>query len=209
MLRGGHMIGGLRLLLGFGVPAKEFEKLYAGGRDPWNYVSSAYEAQKYAFTLNSLSRNHYSSALEIGCSIGVMTKQLAPRCDTLLAIDVSESALRQAKQRCSEAHVEFALMRVPKDWPKGRFDLIMMSEVLYYLSAADFDALIERLKHAVALDGEIILVHHWAAGGWRKRTWFDVANRRHDRLIALLRDFTQVTQHEDTEDYRFDRLQRV
>jgi cyclopropane fatty-acyl-phospholipid synthase-like methyltransferase len=193
------MLWGLRLLLGFSVPAKEFEKLYAASRDPWNYTSSEYELQKYAFVLSSLSRDHYSSALEIGCSIGVMTKMLAPRSNRLLAIDGSASALRQARQLCSEAHVEFAQMCVPEDWPKGSFDLIVISEVLYYLGRADLDELIVRLRHSLAPDGEIVLVHCWG-----RRT-----NRRHDRLITRARDFAQVTQHESKEHYRFDCLHRV
>ena len=126
-----------------GLPPEEFEKLYAANSDPWNYTSSDYERQKHASTLNSLSRHRYSSALEIGCSIGVMTKLLAERCDRLLSVDVVERALQQARQRCAaETHVEFVQMRVPEDWPQGSFDLIVISEILYYLSAAEVDALV-------------------------------------------------------------------
>jgi cyclopropane fatty-acyl-phospholipid synthase-like methyltransferase len=202
------MLARLRLLLGFSTPAREFDKLYAADHDPWNYTSSEYEIQKYAFTLNSLSRDHYSSSLEVGCSIGVMTKQLAVRCDKLLSVDYSETALHQARQRCAEeTHVEFAKMRVPADWPAGSFDLIVISEVIYYLSRADLDALVVRLRHSLAPGGEIILVHYWSGKGVRLR--WSTTNRWQDRLITRARDFAKVTQHESKEHYRFDRLHRI
>lgn len=202
------MLAQLRILLGFSTPAREFDQLYAANQDPWNYTSSEYEIQKYAFTLNSLSRDHYSSALEIGCSIGVMTKQLAVRCDRLLSVDYSETALQQARQRCAEeTNVEFAKMRVPADWPTGSFDLIVISEVVYYLSRSDLDALVVRLRQSLAPGGEIILLHHWDVRG--VRLYWSTTNRWHNRLITRARDFAKVTQHESKKDYRFDRLHRI
>ncbi|MDQ6867524.1 MAG: nodulation S family protein [Pseudomonadota bacterium] len=196
----------LKVHLGLRVPAEYFERIYAASPDPWNYTSSDYESQKYAFTLNSLSRDHYSSALEIGCSIGVMTKQLAGRCDRLLSVDLVECAVQQARQRCaSETHVEFAQMRVPEDWPKGSFDLIVISEVLSYLTAAELDALVVRLRHSLAFAGEIILVHHWRG----RMRWLSETNRRHGRLIALVRDFARVIRHESKKHYRLDLLHHV
>ncbi|MFZ3327782.1 MAG: SAM-dependent methyltransferase [Methylocella sp.] len=201
----------LKERLGFtGPPTEAFEKLYAANSDPWNYRSSDYERQKYASTLESLSRHHYSSALEIGCSIGVMTKMLAERCDKLLSVDVVEHALRQARQRCAaETHVEFARMRVPEDWPQGSFDLIVISEVLYYLSAADVDALIARLRNTSARGGEMILVSGWTTRAHRLLPWLCRTNRWHDRIIAKARDFARVTLEKSNESYRLDRLHRV
>ena len=42
-------------------------------------------------------RERYASAFEPGCSIGVLTAQLAPRCDRLLACDVAAAAVESAR----------------------------------------------------------------------------------------------------------------
>ncbi len=51
-----------------------FDGIYAASGDPWRFASSAYELSKYALTLEALPRERYSHALEIGCSIGVLTQ---------------------------------------------------------------------------------------------------------------------------------------
>ena len=78
------------------------------------------------------------SGLEVGCSIGVLTSQLARRCDRLLAVDLrrggAEPSARAVCRRCPG--VEFALMELPRQLPDGPFDLLVLSEVVYYWSAA-------------------------------------------------------------------------
>ncbi|MFC6269861.1 SAM-dependent methyltransferase [Frigoriflavimonas asaccharolytica] len=66
-----------------------FEKVYAANEDPWDFETSAYEAEKYAATITALPKDKYKNALEIGCSIGVLTELLAKKCEKLLSIDVS------------------------------------------------------------------------------------------------------------------------
>ena len=69
-----------------------FERLYAAEPDPWGFETSAYERAKYDATIAALPPGPISTALEVGCSIGVLTERLARRCDRLLAVDVSEAA---------------------------------------------------------------------------------------------------------------------
>src|SRR5260370_7207413 len=85
-----------------------FTRLYEENEDPWNYESSDYEAEKYEASLQALPRDQYQNAFEIGCSIGVFTAKLAPRCRNLLSVDFSASTLHIAKQRCPRfPHVNF------------------------------------------------------------------------------------------------------
>lgn len=145
---------------GTSLPPRYFDDLYARDADPWQFETSAYETAKYDVTLATLPVERFASALEIGCSIGVLTARLAPRCDELLALDVSEQALDQARQRCREmSHVQFEKGRVPQDWRDGRFDLIMLSEVLYYLDRDDLDRLATRVGLSLVSGGAIMMVH--------------------------------------------------
>ena len=137
-----------------------FDQVYQANRDPWNFETSPYEREKYATTLAALPRPHYGQAFEIGCSLGVLTAQLAPRCGRLLAVDVSEAALAQARQRCADlAQVTLRLMRVPEEFPAQQFDLILVSEVGYYWSGADLARAADQLVAGLAPGGQLLLVH--------------------------------------------------
>jgi len=137
-----------------------FDKVYAANDDPWNFASSEYEAAKYAATLASLPQENYKKAFEIGCSIGVLTEQLAMKCDELLAIDVSEKALEQAKKRCANLpNVRLRRMSIPNEFPDEVFDLILISEVGYYLAPADWLAAMDKVFASLAKGGQIALVH--------------------------------------------------
>ncbi len=142
------------------LPATYFDELYARDADPWRFASSPYERDKYAETLAALPRERYQSALEIGCSIGILTRQLAMRADTLCAIDLAAQALDEARRRCADLdHVRFELMGVPAQWPPGRFDLIVLSEVVYYLDRADVAVLADHIREAIVPGGNVVLVH--------------------------------------------------
>lgn len=102
----------------------------------------------------------YASALELGCSIGVFTRLLAPRCDVLLATDVSAVALARARERCADQpHVRCAQRELPAQFPRGTFDLILVSEVGYYFSAPDLEILRSKISAALAPGGHLLLVH--------------------------------------------------
>ena len=137
-----------------------FDDVYRASTDPWQFASSAYEREKYAATLAALPRPHYERAFEIGGSIGVLTAQLAQRCGHLLSVDVSEAALAQARQRCSALpQVEIKKMQVPAEFPVGQFDLILVSEVGYYLSPADLARAADQMLGALPTGGQLLLVH--------------------------------------------------
>ena len=128
-----------------------FDALYASDPDPWNFAASPYEQGKYALTIQALPKPRYHSALEVGCSIGVLTRLLASRCDTILAIDAARTPLIEAKHRCADLpSVCFEQMFVPEEWPNAVFDLILLSEVVYYLSREDVDRLAARVTRSLA-----------------------------------------------------------
>ena len=94
------------------LPTNYFDRLYQENEDPWNFESSDYERDKYAATLAALPNEHYQNAFEIGCSIGILTQQLATRCEQLLAVDGSDIPLQRARERLvEEKHVQLKKMR--------------------------------------------------------------------------------------------------
>jgi len=128
-----------------------FDDLYASDPDPWDFETSPYEAAKYAATLAALEGRRFANTLEIGCSIGVLTQRLSDHTDGLLAIDVSTTALQSARRRNPD--VNFERREIPEEYPDGDFDLVVASEVLYYLDRAALRDTIERFA------GTLLAVH--------------------------------------------------
>ena len=137
-----------------------FDALYTADSDPWNFAASPYERAKYTLTLDALPKPRSRSALEVGCSIGVLTRLLASRCDSLLAIDAAQAPLVEARRRCADLPaVRFEQMFVPEQWPGGVFELILLSEVVYYLGRDDVARLATKVTRTLSKGGSVILVH--------------------------------------------------
>lgn len=137
-----------------------FETVYATSPDPWSLASRWYEARKYALSVALLPRPRYRRAFEPGCSIGVLTGLLAPRCDSLLACDIAPAAVEATARRTStHPHVRVDRRRLPADWPEGAFDLVVLSEVLYYFSKEDLGEVLDRSMAALEDGGTLLAVH--------------------------------------------------
>jgi SAM-dependent methyltransferase len=144
------------------LPSEYFEDKYQADIDPWRFKTSEYERDKYQATLGSLTKDRYPAALEVGCSIGVLTKLLSPRCVSLLAVDSSPTAIEAAKS-VSAPNVVFRVANLPAEFPKGKFDLIVLSEILYYFDKSDLARVARSCIDSISQDGEIVLCH-WLGG---------------------------------------------
>jgi ubiquinone/menaquinone biosynthesis C-methylase UbiE len=112
-----------------------FEELWKRG-DPWDLETSEFEQAKYDQELAMLNARRYERALEIGCGTGSFTRRLASICDKILALDVSPSAILRAREAAKGlSSVEFREQNIVEfDLQKeGSWDLIVMSETIYYL----------------------------------------------------------------------------
>jgi cyclopropane fatty-acyl-phospholipid synthase-like methyltransferase len=186
------------------IGADYFEGLYRADPDPWGFASSAYEQAKYDATLAALGTERSARALEVGCAIGVLTARLATVCDHLLAVDVSETALEAAKARCADlTNVQVQPMALPAQGPEGEFDLIVLSEVVYYFDDADLARMGELLKRQVRASGRVLLVH------WTGETDYpQTADAAVEGLaLAAGPDFSVALAHR-TGDYRLDLWRR-
>jgi trans-aconitate methyltransferase len=181
-----------------------FDAVYASDPDPWKFASSAYERDKYAITLAALPQSRYVSALEIGCAIGVLTKELALRCDGLLAIDAARAPLTEARRRCAElSTVRFEQMFVPEQWPGGAFDLILLSEIVYYLNSDDVVRLASRISTSLTSEANVVLVH------WTGETDYPLTGDEAAELFMACMDQTMRIDRRDRHHaFRLDVLAR-
>ncbi|MBE7176938.1 MAG: methyltransferase domain-containing protein [Mucilaginibacter polytrichastri] len=187
------------------LPSAYFDKLYTDNPDPWSFETSAYEEQKYAATVAALPRELYESALEIGCSIGVLTLKLAQHCSKLLSIEPSLPALDRARARLANVkHVTFQQGGIPDGFPPGHYQLIVLSEVGYYLSMNDLRRSKVMIENNISAHGDLVLVH------WTHFVEDYPLNGHavHDLFIED-RVHWQSHLHWKTADYRLDVLKRL
>lgn len=168
-----------------------FDSMYEADPDPWGFDSRFYEHRKYALTLAALPRRRYERAVEPGCANGALTELLAARCDELIAFDFVEDAVERARRRLSgSAHVTVQCAEFPLWWPPGTGDLVVWSEVAYYLNDAGFRRASVGLAEWLRSGGHLVAVHYtgttdYPVGGAE-------AHKRIDGLQFLHPQFTAV-----------------
>ena len=137
--------------------------MYAESADPWQLESRWYEQRKYAITTAMLPYPRYRHAFEPGCSIGVLTEQLVGRCDHVTSSDVSVDALDATQRRLRAGGVadRVTLLRGSLDqpWPAGPFDLVVLSEVCYYLQPATLREVLDREVPRLAPIATLVTAH--------------------------------------------------
>jgi trans-aconitate methyltransferase len=137
-----------------------FEARYHGGRDPWSLAASAYELNRYRTIMASLRMAAYGTIYEPGCSIGVLTQQLAAIATRVIAIDIAPSAIDQAKLRCADQHnVQLICADLRTFVPEVPLDLIVFSEVGYYFSPEELSRAASRLADCLLPAGEFVAAH--------------------------------------------------
>ena len=129
---------------------------------------------------------------------------LGARCDSVLGVDVAASAIGQARQRCTMlTNVRFAQLAAPGQWPPGLFDLMVLSEILYYFDPRGVSRLAQRVRSSLLSEGDIALVH------WTGPTNYPLSGDGAVELfIGQTRDFALVVRNARYEKFRLDILRR-
>jgi SAM-dependent methyltransferase len=185
------------------LPTSYFDQMYAGSPDPWSLADRWYEARKYAITIASLPKPRYRRGFEPGCSVGILTTMLAECCEELLATDVAQGALDAAAERLRGCPgVQFSKLAVPDEWPSGSFDLIVLSELGYYLAPEKLEALVDRSVAGLEPGGTLVAVH------WRHPV--DDYPLRGDEVHAVIRGDSrlELLAHHEEADFQLDVLVR-
>lgn len=140
------------------APQAHFERLYGHSADPYAVRTRWYEQRKRALLLASLPRQRFRRCYEPGCGNGELTAELAARCDSVLAADFSAQALRVARQRTAAlAQVQLAQHVLPDQWPlTEQFDLVVLSEVLYFLPVDAVRRVARHCARSLASDGTLV-----------------------------------------------------
>lgn len=170
-----------------------FDGMYSAAADPWGFEERWYERRKYAIALAMLPRERYRTAFEPGCSIGVFTRMLAPRCGDLLSCDLAAAAVQATGTRTSGlSQVRVEQRNIPGQWPSGRFDLIVLSEVLYYFGDHDLEQVLKHAADSLEPDGTLLAVHWRHPVAEYPRTGDDV-----HRVLAAQPGLARLISHDE------------
>lgn len=174
-----------------------FEHLYQAHGDPWRVASDWYERRKRDVLLACLPREHYRHGFEPGCGNGVSTLRLLDRCERLCAADFSAAAVQLCAQRLEaaqidRARIELLQLELPLAWPRvpnQGFDLLVVSELAYYLDDASLQQFIERCVDSLAEAGHLLMCHWRGSANDRRQSTEDLHAQvgRQPCLQALLR----------------------
>ena len=134
-----------------------FDEMYDHSGDPWRFSGSFYEQRRRALVLAVLGRASYGRVLEIGCADGGLTRALVERSPAVTALDTSARAVDAAHAAAPTASVSRG--EAPTAIPAGPFDLVLLSEVGYFLSPLELMATLRRAVASLAAGGEIVLCH--------------------------------------------------
>ncbi len=132
----------------------------------------------------------------------------------MIAADISATALQRARDRCrSQANVEFQQLDLAVDPLPQELDLIVCSEVLYYLAdEADLERVAQRLAAALRPGGHLLTAHAFVLKDDLSRTGFDWENPWGAKTIARVLSAVPGLALERslcTELYRIDRFVRL
>ncbi len=159
---------GLRWRLGLRVAAPELEagddasiaSFYSGRVTDCSFLSDPehYENPRARWILHRVNGGRL---LEVGCGNGGMTALLAPKVERLVALDVSTPSLSSVAALGLE-NVETVEALVEHFQPSGKFEWIVMSEVLEHLRRPQ--AVIARCLGWLAPGGSLLVTTpngHW------------------------------------------------
>lgn len=139
---------------------QHFDGLFALDEDPWNYRSDWLERRRLDLLVAMLPQEHHGSIFEPACANGSLTRRLASRGDRVVAWDGSSRAIAHARRFLTlQPHVELAEKSVPEHWPEATFDLVVLSDFLYYLPTEHIVDVAVLAARTVNSGGSIIGCH--------------------------------------------------
>jgi SAM-dependent methyltransferase len=123
----------------------------------------------------------------------VLTSLLAERCDHVEAMDPIADAVAAARQRNrNNSNVSIEAGELAGAWPDGPFDLIVLSEVAYYLDDAELQPTLQRVADALTPGGDLAAVH------WQHRVpEYPQAGDAVHATLATIRRLERLARHDE------------
>ncbi|MEN4041567.1 MAG: class I SAM-dependent methyltransferase [Anaerolineaceae bacterium] len=164
--------------------AKRFNRFYWLDKDPFGAKDSKYELSKQDRLLEFIAQQENRLSLDVGCGNGFLSRRIAAHCGQLIGIDFSSKAIQLAQQNCAGVtNISLHVDDIRNYEHAEVFNLIICSEVLYYLHGQALDDVVKKLHRLSAPDGRLALVGRADASivPHSLQRWFTLADQAADR----------------------------
>lgn len=182
--------------------ASHFDAIYKRSPDPWDVRTSPYELGKRDAARALLGDARFEHALEAGCGEGCLAGDLLLHGQARRAtgIDQAEEIVERARKSAPEG-LRLVRGRLPDDLPEGPYDLVIFSELLYYLPERDLERLAALTRMQMVPGAAMLIVSYLGD----TETPLD-ARAGADFFIALFGPELQPVSRRSAERFRIDLL---
>lgn len=143
------------------ITLTEFEMRFRQDPDPWQTHTRRREKVKRHQLMQAAGFRRWSRALELGAGNGSNTVLLARRSLQLDACEATDSGFALIQEAvASLPNVQVCKHVIPERFPSSFYDLIVISEVLYYLPPGHLRKLSRAISRALVPGGRLVLAHH-------------------------------------------------
>jgi SAM-dependent methyltransferase len=149
--------------------------------DPWNFGRDRYDTVRFDGIIDAVQRVPHDSILEIGCAEGHLTRRLCDVAKTVVAIDVSPTAVARAQRAAPKATIIHG--QLEEVTFNEMFDLVVCSEAIYY--PKDTSVAIRKLNSL----GHFVLVTYSTWEGDRLDPLFSTIPSRYTASFRYVRPF--------------------
>jgi SAM-dependent methyltransferase len=176
---------------------EDLQNLMQKREDPWNYSTNPQEADRFRSAMELLDmvreNGRFENAFEVGCSEGVFTAMLAPRCKSLLAVDISQVALCRAQQRCTGPGVRFEQWNLFDSPAPVNLDLIVVMDVIeYFFYPPDVRFARDKLVRALRPGGHLLVGNSRQSDMFETSRWGKWMLRGGGRIAEFFGDHPQL-----------------
>lgn len=166
---------------------RKMDRFYAERADPYQFKTSPFNAARMPVMEAALEGRRWRRALELAASQGDFTRLMLPRAEAVTAVEISEVASRRAQENLAGAANLTWVCEDMRLWePEGRFDLIVLADVLYYLEKplgrAEFERQFSRAESWLEPGGRLLLVNGFLGEEERERR---IGYRRRFEALGL------------------------
>jgi SAM-dependent methyltransferase len=138
-----------------------FDRKFESDADPWRTFSDRDEGRKRAAILHGLGPGPIGRVLELAAGNGSNSVALARRALRLDATEGTASGTDLvARAVGDEMRVRVRRLVLPGRFPGTTYDVAIVAEVLYYLSAADMAEVARDVAASLRTGARLILAHH-------------------------------------------------
>lgn len=139
-----------------------FEGKFAGSDDPWATFTCPDEALKRRAILHAMGPGPWGRVLELAAGNGSNSAAIAPRARRLDATEATVGGTKLVARAIRDWSPRARALRLtlPARLPRAEYDIVVLAELLYYLTARDMAATAREVARALRRGGTLVLAHH-------------------------------------------------